>query len=287
MKKQWLVNAFLLIAVAAVAAIAYFAPWQAAEKDGALATLRAADASRIRIERGDAPAIELEKRDDRWLLTAPLAAPADAFQVERLLAILGARSSGRLPAVDLARFGLDPPRVRLTVDGQTYAFGAINEVMREQYVLAAGAVHAVELRYGAAVPTHVSALIAKQLLDADEVPVRFETRSYTVALEDGRWRISPAAGDPGQDDLNRWVDGWRHALALSAAPHDDRPVQEEVRIALKDGRRITVGVVQREPEFVMRRPDRALQYVFATESAKRLLMPPGSPGGDKKVSINN
>lgn len=275
MKKNWLVIAVLTVAVAALGGFVYFQPRGGVPEGHALSTLRTGEVRHIRIERGEALAIVLEKKQDRWLISAPLAAPADDFHVQRLLAILDARTPNRLAATDLARFDLAPPKATLTIDGQAFGFGAINPVTREQYVLAADAVYPVVLNYGAALPADVSQLIAKQLFDQHEAPARFAFGAFAVELQDGKWRMSPPVGEPGQDDFNRWVDAWRHASALRAEPHDRRKPQEEITIELSDRKSLVLGILQREPEFVVARPDRNLQYVFALETGRRLLSPPG------------
>lgn len=275
MQRNWIALAVLLTIVAALGALAYFKPRGAGTGGHALSTLRPADAMSIRIERGEEPVIALEKREGRWRISAPLAADADDFHVQRVLAILEARPANRLAAVDLARFELAQPRAKLTIDGQSIAFGAINAVTREQYVLAGDAVYSVVLNYGAALPADVSKLIAKQPIGEHEVPVRLAFGKFLLEKHAGAWRLSPSTGDAAQDDLNRWVDAWRHAYALRAEPYDGRTPQEEIAIELSGGEKLTLGILQQEPEIILARPDRKLQYVFSAEAGKRLLTPPG------------
>jgi hypothetical protein len=275
MKRSWLAIAALLLVVAALAAAVQFRPRDSTPDGYALSSLRAAEARQIRIERGSAPAIVLDRRGDRWMISAPIAAAAEEFHVQRLLAILDARASGRLPPDDLARFELAPPRARLTINDQVFGFGAINTVTREQYVLAAGAVYTVILNYGAALPAEVSQLIARRLFDAHEKASRFALRDVQLEMQDGAWRLTPPQGEASQDDFHRWVDAWQHASALRAEPYDQRKPLEEVRIDLAGGGSLLLGVLQHEPELVLARPERKLQYVFTAETGRRLLTPPG------------
>jgi hypothetical protein len=273
--KKWLLHAALLIAVAALGAIVYLKPRSGAPESYPLSVLRAPGVKHVRIERKGEPPIVIERNEDRWSITAPLSAPADPFQIQRLLAILDATSAHRLSATDLARFDLDPPRVRLTIDGERFSFGAVNAITREQYVLAGGAVYAVAPRYGAMVPASLAHLLRKQLLDSNESPVRLEFRDFTVAMSEGKWRVSPPAGELSQDEINHWIDAWRHATALRVEPYAGGEPLDAVKMELKDGRTLVLDVLQKGSEFVIARPDGKLRYHFAAETARQLLAPPG------------
>ena len=276
MKRGWMVNAVLLVAVSTLGAFVYFKPRADAPVSYALSALHRADVKRVQLERKGDPAIRIERKGESWFITAPLSARADSFQVEHLLAILDARSGHRLAATELTRFDLEQPLMRLVIDDEPFGFGAVNAATREQYVLAGGAVYTISPRYGAMMPIDVAHLIRRQLFTPDESPVRFEFRDFTVALSEGKWRVSPPAGDLSQDEVNRWIDGWRHAAALRAEPYSGGKPIDAVKMQLKDGRTLEFDILRKGSEFVIARPDEKLRYHFAAETAQRLLLPPGS-----------
>jgi hypothetical protein len=274
MTRSWLLNAALLIIVVALGWFVYLRPRSDEPVSYPLSALQAGGAGKIRLERtGQAP-VTLEKKDDRWFITAPFVAPAEPFQIQRLLSILDARAASRLAASDLARFDLDRPVARLTIDSQTFSFGSINTVSREQYVLTGNTVYPVALLYGAALPADAAQLIRRQLFAGSEAPARFEFSDFTVASADGKWSALPAPPDLSQDDVNRWVDDWRLASALHAEPYAGGKSLGTIKVEFKDGRKITLDILQREPELVLLRPDQNLQYAFFPETAKHLLSPP-------------
>ena len=277
MTRGWLLNGFLLVAVAALAAFVVLKPGSDVPSHHRLSTLKADRVSAIRLERSGDPPIVLERKQGKWVVIAPLSARADSFQVERMLGILEASATHSMPGQDLARFGLDRPLTRLIIDGTQFDFGAVNAVTREQYVHTAGMVHTVAPRYGAALPASPAQLLAKQPFDPDDAPVRMAFPQFTVAHDGSRWQIAPPAGDLSQDDINRWIDGWRHAAALRTEPYaaDNEP-QERVEIVLRSGTSLTLQVLQKSPELVLGRPDEKLRYHFAGVAAKRLLSPPGT-----------
>jgi hypothetical protein len=272
-RAAWL-NAALALIVAALGAFFYLRPARDSAVEYPLSALKASEALSLRIERAGATPVVLEKKLGGWFITAPIAARADEVRVQQLLAIAEARSSHRLPSAERERFGLEPPSARVIVDGQAFSLGLVNELTREQYVLAGDAVYTVHPRYGAALPAGALQMASRQLFAADEAPQRIALRDFTVEQRDGKWTLAPRAGDLSQDDLIRWVDEWRLASALSVEPRSAVRAREEIAIQLKSGGRFTLGVVAREPELVLTRSDEVLQYRFGAAVAKRLLIPP-------------
>jgi hypothetical protein len=98
-----------------------------------------------------------------------------------------------------------------------------------------------------------------------------------VEQRDGKWRLMPGAGALSQDDLARWVDEWHLASALRVEPWAGRKPVAEVRVRLKSGGSVTLGVVARQPELVLVRIDEKMQYHLRAEAAKRLFSPPSVP----------
>ncbi len=281
MKRGWLSLLALLAVAAGLGLLAWFAP---ARDDSMppLSTLPPAQVQRVSLARPGRPAIELERHDAQWLITAPLRARADEFQVLRMLALLEARPAARLPATDLERFDLQMPLALLTIDGSEYAFGGINTVTREQYVMRGDTVYVVALRHGAALPADPAALIRRVLLQEREIPSAILLPDFSVRQTSGRWTLTPAAAEAGPDELQAFVDRWRQASAARAEPHDGRKPLAEVRIELREGAPLVFSVLQREPNLVLLRQDNGLQYTFLAGAGQALLTHPGRP-----VSVKN
>ena len=274
-KKLWL-NVALAAAVIALALLAWLKPPKS-EPELKLSHLAAADVNRIAIQVSGAPPIALERAPAGWRMTAPVDIRADDFQVQRLLALADATARERFAASGLARFDLNEPYARVSLNQQTFSFGAVNQMSREQYVLTQDGVYLVHLRYAAALPKDALQLASKQLFTADEAPVAFELRDLKLVQRDGRWQLEPPQPDASADDINRWVDEWKLAAALSLAPASGRKPIESIRIGLKNGNAITLAVLEREPSLVLARSDRKLEYHFPASAARRLL---ASPAGD-------
>jgi hypothetical protein len=269
--RLWL-NIALLAVVAILGLLAYFLP-EDKELEHRLSALTPPEAQRIHIEWANARSATLVREAPHWTISAPFTARADGFQVERLLSILDATAKQPLAAIGAARYGLHHPAASMTINQQTFNFGAINEISRERYIQTKGAIYPVPLRYANIVPKDALQLVAKQLFAPGETLVALEFDGYKVAREAGRWRATPAI-DASADDLQRWLDEWRLASALSAVAADERKALTTIKIGLQDGPPLTIEVLQREPDLVLKRSDLAYALQFAQPVGKRLLMPP-------------
>jgi hypothetical protein len=272
-RRRWIALTALFLIVGALGAWVYLNP---PRSDSTLEHALASGAPALARTMSYAPrteeAITLQRTSAGWYITAPFKARADGFQVERLLSLLEARASARYPSLDLERYGLDRPVAHLTIDGQEFAFGAVNAMTREQYVLTRDGVHAVPLVF-TRLPQSTDQLIARELFAPGEVPVRFELPDYSLEFVDGRWRLTP--GEAGADERNAWVDRWRHAAASLAARHAGGEPAATITVELKEGGRIVFGILELEPEVVLARSDTGIRYHFSTEAGRRLLDRPG------------
>jgi hypothetical protein len=272
----WL-NALLLAAAAALGALAYFGPKGDTQDEHPLSALKASEVTSITIERVGAPGIAVEKKNGHWLITTPLAARANEHRVRQLLEIVEARSANRFAAADLQRFELERPAVRVTIGGQSFDIGMVNALTREQYVLTGNAVYTVHPRYGVALPADLYDLASRQLLGPGELPQRIELKEFAVEQRGGKWTLTPAGtGNLSQDELARWVDGWRSASALRVEAHVGGKPRHDIRVRLKNGSEVTFGILSSGANLVLTRPDEKLQYHFRIETAKRLLAPPAA-----------
>lgn len=280
MRRSIWINALLAAVAVALGAWVYFTPSRDAPVEHALSTLKRAEAVSIRVERPGAPPVLLQKAGATWRITTPFQARGNEARVEQLLGLLDARSAHKLPAVELARFELDKPRARLTIAasaaGQSFDFGMVNEITREQYVHTSGAVYPLSPRYGAALPAGPADLISTRLFGPDEAPVRIAMQSFTVELRDGRWRQVPEAPDLGQEDLSRWIEEWRNVAAVRVEPHAGGKTAGKIAIVLKDRGELGLGILSREPDLVLFRADERLAYYIRGDVAMRLLVPPGA-----------
>ena len=279
MNRRLLINVGLAIAVAALGAWMILEPGPKGAPEIALSDRKPAEARSIRIERNGLPTFVLLKSGGRWRQTEPFSARTDNTQAQRLLDLLAAKSRTVFPADDLARFELDHPFARVTIDDRVFAFGTVNPLTGEQYVLSGNKVFLLSPVFGYGLPTQADSMTTHMLLGDDETPVAFELASGRLESKDGKSRWTPptaATEKLSQDDVARWLDDWRFASSLATRPATAAKAGEAVRITMKDGKNVEFQVLTREPEFILRRLDEKLEFVFAADRAQRLLSPPSA-----------
>ncbi|HTE13686.1 MAG TPA: DUF4340 domain-containing protein [Burkholderiales bacterium] len=276
MRKSWITLGAFFICVAALGLFVWLKPPKPQNATHAVSVLKSAEVRTLRVQRKGKALAVLEKRADEWFLIEPLTAPADAFQVSRLLAVLEAKSALQYPLSDLAKFELNTPQAELTINDQRFVFGAINNVTREQYVLTQNHVYPLELRFAAAIPNDAAALLRRSVLAPGDTPLRFEFGAFTVAFDEKKWTTAPSPGDVSQDDYNRWVAQWREGSALRTEPVDKRAATEEIYITLKNGNKVSLDIVQTQPELIVRHADLGLQFVFVGTIGAQMMAAPGT-----------
>ncbi len=171
------------------------------------------------------------------------------------------------------------PALTVTLGDQRFAFGTMNPLNQEQYVLAGDAVYLLPSFYASLVPQKAERLLTHALFVAGETPVAFVLPAFRVEQQGAKWvRVPPAPKEPpSQDEFNRWVEGWRFASSLVTQRAGSGVVKERIEVRLSDGRTLKLEVLQKDPELILVRPDEKLQFFFSGEVAKRLTTPPEAP----------
>jgi hypothetical protein len=279
MNARVVLNLGLIAVLLALSLFMYYRAAHDVTPEMRITPLKRDEVNRIVIEPRGAPTIKLEKHDGAWRLVAPLAASAEMTQVDRLVDIVNANAKQKLANPDRAQLDLVTPPVRVTLNDQAVAFGRVNDITYEQYVEIAGNVYVVPPLYGYGIPTDVTKLLGRRLLDSNETPVAFDFGRYKIVRDEkGTWTATgdfPVAKEAplSQDDFNRWADEWRHTSALSVAPDKDARSTDQIVVKFKDGKSVTMKILQREPDFQLMREDSAMRFHFGAEVGRRLTDP--------------
>jgi len=300
MSRRGWINLALAVALAALVALAIYRPGLAPPPAlPPLTTVDARDVHRIEIARPKQETIVLERTGTEWRLRAPLAARASRFRIENLLRVAAAPSEWRAPASgeELARYGLARPQAIVRLDGQELRFGALHPLKAQLYVLVGDTMHLIAASF-----FHSAATRLEDFLDS--APLESGADLQAIALPDlalertaKGWRLTPTKPGVSSDRIQRLVEEWKHARALSVTRAGNRPATARVRLRLAQradapARTLDLAIVAREPELVLRRADEGLEYHFPAEAATRLLRLPPEPspgpaatgaGNDKKA----
>ena len=274
MKRQLWINLGLALGVVVLAWLVFFKSEKLADADlYKLSNVKAAQVDSIRISVASQPRITLVKKQNVWFLTEPLNARADPIRVESLLGVLTAQSEKRFAAKDLARYELDKPLAQLQLGTQNFAFGGVQPLSNQLYVLTNDAVYLISPVYFLDLSKPATALIAKQILAAAEIPVAFEFPHYTLTRHDGTWRMTPPAAAFTQDNANAFADEWTQAQASSVQAATTLASAHTVRMTLQSGKTLNVLFARTDTEWLLLREDAGLLYRFPTTAGNALLEP--------------
>ena len=287
MKSRWLLNLLLLLLIAGISIFLHLRTQPAVEttKSFEVSNLKLGSFSKISIENPAKAPIVFEKKDGLWYLEKPYHARAEQMLVLRILSVVGAKSDNQFPAQDLARFGLDSPKLKLQFDDANFTFGTFNPVTSEQYVSHQDHVFLLPVSYAESAQMPVVEYLDKSPLRADEKIVGFdfshleqweETR-LNVDLVDGKWTASVPKAKPGQNEMNEWMDAyWSHMSVASVEPYtpDRKATYPSFEVKLKDGKKVHFDKIQESPELLLGRPDEGMMYHVPQDIGFNLLNPP-------------
>ncbi len=274
-KRGWL-NLALLLVVVALAALVYFEPGKEPSEVVLLTELDAEAVQQIRIERASDD-IVLQRRSGVWILVEPQVANAKQFYVNQVLAMLSEQSLERYPAegLDLNKYGLQPPRAKLVVDGVELAFGRINPLNSRLYVMVDNVIHMVSTNDISLLGEAWHRYVSRVLFSVDD-----ELQSMVVPglgrldRDAGGWLFDGAVVPDSADQLQALVDAWQYAQASQVRPVSEPGTAEKVVVRLVSGAEISFGLLATEDELVLQQHELGLEYVFDAAQKNRLLQLP-------------
>lgn len=287
MGRRNLLNGALLLVVAALALLAWLEPGH--QPPPPQAKLTALDTSRvthIRIERRTGKTVELEKVADRWRMVEPVAALANGFRIETLLRIAGYQSLGHNPVegLDLAKYGLAKPEVKLFLDQTEIDFGDNTPIDSRRYVRTGSTVQLInDTAYYyliGAWPTYLS----QRLLEEGAHIEQLQLPGMTLVQQQGSWTVTPKPADYSADSATALVDNWQmtqaiDVRALAKEPNSGPGEPIEVKLAGNDTP-LKFEIIARQPDLVLARRDLGIAYHLPAERTADLLTLQAPPAPD-------
>lgn len=178
MRARWIVNLLLLLLVVALGA----ATRQELQRDLQVSTLTGLDPERlteIALERPSQPPVRLIREAEGWRMAGPYQVPANAERIRQLAGIATTAVHRSLPQTrDMDRLGLDPERVRLTLDGLILRFGDIDPIARRRYVAVGKQIHLIDDGF-----QHHLVATAEDYVDHRLLPREFQPVAGTLDSE--------------------------------------------------------------------------------------------------------
>lgn len=274
MQRQTL-NIGLAVAVLGLGAAVFLAQ-KKDEMNPPLTPITATTLDHVALEHPGSPTVKLERRDGQWKITEPVQVDADPFEVNAFidLAKLEVKKSLELSAVSLKELGLDPPAYDVVLNGQKLAFGAQEPIQARRYILANGKVALVDDPPAEALDADYSDLVSRALLPKGAEIKSIAMPGLTIAksTDEKSWTLTPDDPDASSDSRQKLMDAWRNAKAMwNAALPKEGVKGDDVTVTLKDGTALKFLVTEREPQFVIARPDIAVSYTLSKQLVDEML----------------
>ncbi|MGH8535432.1 MAG: DUF4340 domain-containing protein [Gammaproteobacteria bacterium] len=241
-----------------------------------LSSIAPQSVNNIRITRPGGEIVELHKEAGHWLLKQPFSVRADEPRVQALLGFLEEKSKDAFPAKDhdLKRFGLAEPALRLQFDDSLFAFGDANPLSGQRYVLHEDTIHLAADTTFPTLTGPAEDLATPRLLEEGTEPVKLTLPKYVLSRgAKGHWKLSPPDPRIGTAALQKMVDEWRYARALTVRRKQERISQGTIRIEFQAGTPVQFEILAKDPEFILARSDLELEYAMPAGTGQRLLEP--------------
>src|SRR5882757_9002779 len=147
-----------------------------------LTSLTADSIQRVSIEHPDAAAIKLEKNNGSWMLTEPVQAEADKFEVNGALSLatLEQKKTVDPAAVKLADLGLDPPQYVVTLNDTKLLMGGTEPLAFQRYIKVGNTIALTDDPPSAALDKDYSDLVSKSVLPENSEIQKIELPSLTL-----------------------------------------------------------------------------------------------------------
>ncbi len=302
MKKRWLLNLLLLALVVGIALFLHFRPKpdDQSAKEYEISSLKMAGFNAAKVEFPAQAPVAFEKVDGFWRMVAPYQSRADQMSVQRILSIIAAKTKVKLPATDLAKYGLDNPLLKLKLTDASatheFAFGTYNPVTEEQYVGFNNAVYLLPGSYSEAASTQAIEMVdkrpltqieAKQIsgLDLGRLEQWEEIRLNVDVSDQGKWLVSTPKAKPTQNEMNEWLEfSWKQSQATSVEFYtpDRKVTYPSFEVKLKNGKKVHFDKMQESPEYLLARPDEGIIYHFPNDVGFTMTNPPINLQDDAK-----
>lgn len=270
-----LVNLFLLLLLLAVYVI--FSTEDETPSAKRLTQLQLDEISLIRIPRDNNNDIVIEKISDDsgqkiWQMQQPYSIKAHQFRVNTLLKLsqLPLEKSWSVDDLDLADYGLEPPRARIQFNQQQIAFGKTSPLNHQRYLLHNNKIslHADETY--PLVSAQPASLVDLNLLPRSDIISLNASQLQLYQNDTGHWQNNQQLT---ADQIQIILQQWKNAQAFAVHAYMPRKQLGNISIQLAQ-QTIEFEITDDDPWLILARPELGIEYHMDAALKNRLL---GSP----------
>jgi hypothetical protein len=296
MKSRWIVNILMFVLLIGGAIFALTINDKAPKKSTQyeISNLKLSDFDEVNINLPGRAKTSFKLSKNGWKMVAPYQTRADEFYVYRILSLLAAKSSEKLSADDLGRYGLDQPRLKITFSSPTlneeFLFGTYNPITEDQYIFYNGDVFIINGGYSETASYQPLELIDKRPIAGYEKIEGFDfsrleqwqSVGLKLAVKNNTWSVSNDDLIITQEDMSDWFElTWNSipSKSLEFYKLDPRVGHKSFDVLLKGNKKVTFYRIQESPELLILRKGENLLYHFPGDLGFTML----NPNVSKKV----
>ena len=291
MKGRWIVNILMFALLIGGGIFALTINDKAPEKNSTqyeVSNLKLSDFNEININFPGRAKTSFKLSKNGWKMIAPYQTRADEFYVYRILSLLAAKSSEKLSANDLGKYGLDQPRLKITFSSSTlneeFLFGTYNPITEDQYLFYNGNIFIINGGYSETASYQPLELIDKKPIASYEEIEGFDFSrleqwqavGLKLALTKNTWSASAGDLTITQDDMRDWFELTWDAIpskSLEFYKLDPRIGYKSFDVLLRGNKKVTFYRIQESPELLLLRKDENLLYHFPGDLGFTMLNP--------------
>lgn len=282
MNIRTLLNLVLVIVATLLALVVFYKPGLEPEQEPPpLTSVDTGQIQNIRIVQEGHDEIRLERKEDKWFITAPIHIRADSSTVKALLEIAHAPSHSHYSVkdLDLSRAGLEPPKAHLYLGDLAIAFGTTEPLKGRRYVLLENSdtVHLIDDN-DSAFPTVISGtatFVNTALLPGDQAITQLQLpqvkgtagdpeinpdKTITLRQEQGAWVTEGTDKKPSSEAIVKLIDAWQQQTARRVEMRGDKAVLATIEVQRKEAPPVHFEILSTLPRPVLARPDVGIEY---------------------------
>lgn len=287
MKSRWIINLLMLVIIVGLGSYFYLQPKTqvVASKAYEISQIKLAEINTISLEFPTKAVIIFKKDAGEWRMSMPYSARVDQESIFHIMSIVAAQSNNKFSTTDLAKFGLDKPKLKLTLNQDTFTFGEFNSVTSEQYVAYKDAVYLLPGSYLEFASIQINALLDKSPMAKHEKIVGFDLAKLeqwqelglNIDLKNSVWTANTNKLKINQAAMKEWFEGYWTGMSVSAVEPYKPNLSEKLpsfEVKLADGKRVHFDKLQESPTLILARPDEGMKYTISADIGFSLLNPP-------------
>jgi hypothetical protein len=241
----------------------------------------------IRVASKSHEEIQLKRKEESWLLTAPIQAPANESMVEALLGIVKTISHSRYPVQDLnlTNLGLEPPEARLYLDDLIIAFGTTEPLNQRRYVLLGDTVHLISDTIFRTIISNTPDFVDPALLPGNHPITELRlpqitgsagdpkiSPKHTITLRQNQdhWIAEGIDNKPSSEAIAKLVGTWQQYTAQRVELKGDKAALVTLEIQREGVPPVHLEILATLPRLVLARPDFGVQYHLPATAWKTL-----------------